>query len=64
MCGTISANTTLTTAGSHYDVCAAGLSVLQGATLTIDPGAAVTFEAGAGSQFLGGVAVEIPDPIP
>ena len=64
MCGTISANTTLTTASSHYDVCAAGLSVLQGATLTIDPGIAVTSEAGAGNQFLGGVAVEIPDSIP
>jgi len=64
VCGTISANTTLTTAGNPYDVCAARLSVLQGATLTIDPGLAVTFEAGAGNQFLGGVAVEIPDPIP
>jgi hypothetical protein len=52
ICGTISANTTWTTAGSPYEVCASGLTISQGATLTVDPGVKVTFDNGGVSNTL------------
>jgi hypothetical protein len=46
-CGQITHDTTWTTGGSPYSVCASsGVSVMPGATLTIQPGVTVQFEAG------------------
>jgi hypothetical protein len=47
VCGTLSTDTTWTLAASPYDVCGlSGVTVLAGATLTIQPGVTVQFEAG------------------
>ena len=44
VCGVISSNTTWSLANSPYDVCAAGVTVNTGVTLTIEPGVTAQFE--------------------
>jgi len=49
--GTLSTNTTWLLTGSPYVVCAAGVTVAAGATLTVEPGVLVQFQAGVGSKL-------------
>jgi hypothetical protein len=47
----INSNATWSLANSPYDVCAAGVTVNTGATLTIDPGVTALFEQGSGDKL-------------
>jgi hypothetical protein len=50
VCGQITSNTTWTSSGSPYSICAStGATVMPGVTLTIQPGVTVQFEAGPGN---------------
>jgi Bacterial Ig-like domain (group 1) len=51
VCGSISSNTTWSLVNTPYDVCASGVNVDPGVTLTIDPGVTVQFEAGVGDKL-------------
>jgi hypothetical protein len=51
VCGAISSDTTWTLANSPFDVCAAGVAVDSGVTLSIEPGVTVQFEQGAGDKL-------------
>ena len=50
-CGAIAVDTTWTAAASPYDVCASGVVVNAGVTLTVEPGATVQFTAASGNKL-------------
>jgi hypothetical protein len=52
VCGVISSDTTWSVADSPFDVCASGVSVGSGVTLTIEPGVVAQFEEGASSKLI------------
>lgn len=61
--GTISANTTWTIADSPVEVCVSGVTVAQGASLTVDPGVTVKFDnSNSSSIYVQGVLSAIGTP--
>ena len=51
VCGVISSDATWSLANSPYDVCASGVWVNAGVTLTIEPGVTAQFEEGVGNKL-------------
>ena len=63
VCGTLSSDTTWNTTGSPYEVCPGGVTVAQGATMTIEPGVTVQFLTGgrltvSGAMLASGTATQ------
>lgn len=56
VCGSITSDTTWTTANSPYEVCLGGVTVQAGAKLTIQPGVTVQFQTGARLTASGALA--------
>jgi hypothetical protein len=51
-CGVINSNITWSLTGSPYDVCASGVLVPPGVTLTVEPGVTVRFQSSAGNRLI------------
>src|SRR5512135_3734278 len=61
--GPINTNTTWSITDSPVEICVSGLTVAQGATLTVDPGVTVKFDNGvASSIYVQGVLSAIGTP--
>ncbi len=52
VCGTLTSDSTWSLANSPYDVCASGVIVNAGVTLTIEPGVTAQFEQGVGNKLI------------